>query len=335
MTKLVSIGTSKCQLRLNYAIENWGKDAGVEIHDIKLLPDDGRLLSFDDLWHLQNCDAYVMWGTWGSAHTDRQYRPGFKKRQAWGEFLNRFAVNLSKAYDKKILLFETPTLSRIRTLYTEEKNYKLTGERYYRLGLNHWTYGRAKWCRPAQEDRLKKLIDKCPDITNIYKHQWKNNKDGCILILPGLEHDPTSTIPVDKFVINSISSIRQVTKRKVVVKPHPLSSIDYRKILEKVANVTVEDKTTTLDMLLPDTYCAVIDSSTSIFELINLGIPCITSKYSFGYSLDNSNLSKIENLHYANSDDVLKWYHHMSYTEFTYSEISSEYIFDKIKELIR
>jgi hypothetical protein len=332
MKKIVSVGTSKCQLFLADAFRD--NESDIEFHNIKILPNTKELLNIDDLWHIQNCDALVTWGTWGSTHRDRQYNPDNNKRQAWGEFLNRFIVSLSKSYNKKMLVFETPTLSRIRTIYSEEKNYKLTGKRYYRLGLNHWTYGKAKWCQPGEEDRLEKLISLCPEISNIYDHAWRNNKNGLVLVLPGLEHDPTSTLPVDKFVLESVEKIKQRSKRRILVKPHPLSSIDYVSLLRGHPQAQVVSKEVTLDSLFHEIYCAVLDNSTSIFELINLGIPCFTHANSFGRELGNTDLSYIENIQYAHRKEVLQWYQHMSYTEFTHSEISSAYIFDKIKELL-
>jgi len=79
----------------------------------------------------------------------------------------------------------------------------------------------------------------------------------------------------------------------------------------------------------------VLGESTSIFQLINLGIPCITSKYNFGVELENTNIDKIEDLYYAKPEEVLEWYKMVSYTEFTLQEFDSDKIFPYIKELIQ
>ena len=87
--------------------------------------------------------------------------------------------------------------------------------------------------------------------------------------------------------------------------------------------------------IVKDVYCAVLDSSTSIFELTELGIPTITTQHSFGVGLGNTDYTKIENLHYASSEEVLKWYEQMASTEFLMSEFADEdFITPRIMELL-
>ena len=79
----------------------------------------------------------------------------------------------------------------------------------------------------------------------------------------------------------------------------------------------------------------MLDSSTSIFELTELGIPTITTEHSFGVGLGNTDLRKIEKLNYAKSDEVLKWYKQMASTEFLLSEFNNEeFILPRIMELL-
>jgi hypothetical protein len=164
----------------------------------------------------------------------------------------------------------------------------------------------------------------------VFNHQWKNNKDGYIVILPGLEDDPTSSVRVDKFVANAVKTIRQYTDRKIIVKAHPHSKLTYENL-----DVKVMTGSNRLVDLAKDIYCAVLDSSTSVFELTELGIPAITTEHSFGMLLGNTDLSKIENLHYASSEEVLNWYEQMASTEFLMSEFADEdFITPRIVELL-
>jgi hypothetical protein len=102
-----------------------------------------------------------------------------------------------------------------------------------------------------------------------------------------------------------------------------------------VEDVEVVDRDVTLNSIIDRVYCGVLGESTSIFQLINLGIPCITSKYNFGVELENTNIDKIEDLYYAEPEEVLEWYKMVSYTEFTLKEFDSDIILHYIKELIQ
>ena len=348
MLKIVSLGTSNAISAIAFAIKQWGKGHNISLYRIFKKP--GKALSEEDVDNLKNCDAYLVDGTWGSTSPQRQKYKTVDiekdkdgkiinfKRFAWMEYINLQANLLSKKYNKPLLVTESATLSRIKCNYIDTW-YKKTGPRYYRMGLNNWTYGKTKWCKPENLQRLNNMIQLTqrynPEITyidNIYNHQWKNNKDGAVLIVPGLEHDPTSSIPVSEFIKTSVEKVRKATTRKILVKPHPHSKIV---IQDLVKDVEVVSKDISLNSIIDKVYCGVLGESTSIFQLINLGIPCITSQYNFGVELKNTNIDKIEDLYYATPKELLDWYKMVSYTEFTIQEFDSPLIFPYIKELIQ
>ena len=291
-----------------------------------------NLLSIKDLYEIQNADVALFFGTWGSTFDKRQWHPQNNlRRQAWLENINTFFTNVLDSYDKKYIVFETGSLCRIRSAITGTTHWKDETPYYYRMGLNHWTYGRGKFCKP-KEDRLEKFITENPKVkkhlsNQFYNHQWKNNNDGFIVICPGLENDPTSTKPAEQFVQDSYNEIRKYTDRPIKVKPHPKSSIDYSNY-EKIPD------TTNFKNLSGKMYCAVLDNSTSIFELTFLGIPCFTSSANFGYKLGNSDLSKINDINYNTPEQMKEWYNEMAHTEFTLDEIGNDKILKKIEELI-
>jgi hypothetical protein len=292
-----------------------------------------KSFSLEDLYNIKTCDFIINDGTFGSEHPKRQWIPNAENHKtALMNFKNQFINTIAKEYNKKIIYTESATLTRMKCNYIR-KFYKTINPRYYRMGLGHWVYSHTKWCKP-EKGRLQKIItgiEKCNniEITNVFNHQWKNNKQGYILILPGLEDDPTSSIPVQQFVENSVKEIKKHTQRKIVVKAHPHSKLTYDNL-----DVEVMKGDIYLNELAKEIYCAVLDSSTSIFQLTNLGIPAFTTKHSFGYPLGNFDLSKIENINYTDSQNVLNWYEQMASTEFTMDELSSAYILTKIEELI-
>jgi hypothetical protein len=292
-----------------------------------------KSFSYEEIYHIKTCDFILNDGTFGSDHPKRQWRPNVEcHKTALMNFRNDFINGLAKTYNKKIIYAESATLSRIKCNYIK-KFYKDIPPRFYRLGLGHWVYSHTKWCK-SEKGRLKNLIKTIEEknsikITNVFDHKWKNNKDGHILILPGLEDDSTSSVPVQQFVENSVKEIKKHTQRKIVVKAHPHSKLTYKNL-----DVEVITGDVFLNELAKETYCAVLDSSTSIFQLINLGIPVFTTKHSFGYPLGNYDLTKIENINYADSNKLLEWYEQMASTEFTITELGSSYILDKIEELL-
>ena len=371
LKKIVSLGTSNAISAIEHAIKHWGKRENLSLHRVFKYPVSGKLLSEEDVVRIINCDAYLVDGTWGSTSPKRQkYKTADIEKDkygkvidfnrfAWMEYVNLQASRLTTKYRKPLLVTESATLSRIKCNYIDIW-YKKSPPRYYRMGLGQWTYGKTKWCkvRGAVEQksatyphdyesnkwgslqRLDSMIHLTEranigvKIYNIYNHQWKNNKDkdGAVLIVPGLEHDPTSSIPVSEFIKTSVEKVRKATTRKILVKPHPHSKIV---IQDLVKDVEVVSKDISLNSIIDKVYCGVLGESTSIFQLINLGIPCITSQYNFGVELKNTNIDKIEDLYYATPKELLDWYKMVSYTEFTIQEFDSPLIFPYIKELIQ
>jgi len=348
LKKIVSLGTSNAISAIEHAIKQWGKGHNISLYRIFKRPV-SKLLSEEDVVRIINCDAFLVDGTWGSTSPKRQkYKTvDIEKdkdgkvidfnRFAWMEYVNLQASRLSKKYRKPLIVTESATLSRIKCNYIDTW-YKKTGPRYYRMGKNQWTYGKTKWCEPLNLQRLNNMIMLTtrynPEVKleNIYNHQWKNNKDGAVLIVPGLEHDPTSSMPVPEFIKTTVEKVRKATTRKILVKAHPHSKIVIEDLVE---DVEVVDRDVTLNTIIDRVYCGVLGESTSIFQLINLGIPCITSKYNFGVELENTNIDKIEDLYYAEPEEVLEWYKMVSYTEFTLKEFDSDTILHYIKELIQ
>ena len=337
--KTVTIGESNPLLAIKTTLDT----RSIKNHHIPVKcseePFKGSLLTVNDLYAIQQADVCFIFGTWGSTNSNRVWHPKHNKRsQAWVENINTFFTNILNSYNKKFIVFETGTLCRIRNTMSDVNgmSWKDSTPLYYRMGLNHWTYGKAKFCKP-KTDRLNIYIKNNLELSSVFKnqfnnHTWENNKDGDIIICPGLENDPTATKPVEQFVEDSYTKIREHTDRNIFVKPHPGSLIDYSKYDEI-------DKKTPLKNLKERLYCAVLDNSTSIFELTFLGIPCFTSSANVGYKLKNNDLSKRKEIYYSDKHEMKQWYNEMAHTEFTFAEISSNHktetdILNYIRELI-
>ena len=336
MIKTVTFGQSNSisKMRDALTVKN-----GFFNYDIPIQYNDNKVINMKDLYYINNCDVVLFFGTFGSKHPKRQWQPDTQnRRQAWLETINSFISKYCKSINKKIIVFETGTLCRIRQSISGTSHWKDEKPYYYRMGLNHWTYGKAKFANP-KKDILKKYFINNPNYESLlskqfYNHQWKNNKDGYILICPGLENDPTATKPIDQFVEETYNEIRKYTNRKIIVKPHPHTRIDFSKY-ETIHN-KLEPGWNKLSFknLADKIYCAVLDNSTSIFELTFLGIPFFTNKANFGYKLKNNNLSNIENIHYCTPEEMKEWYNEMAHTEFTLNEIGTNEHLEIIKEML-
>jgi len=323
--KIVKFDKSKAPTAIANALK--GKHEIIDLSDV-------TAFGYEHFWHMKSSDFFLNNGTFGSKHPKRQWLPNAENhKMAVMNHRNEMVNMFAKHFNKNIIHLESATLSRMKCNYIN-KFYKQIAPRFYRMGLNHWVFSHTKWCKPIKGrlEKNLKLIEEENKFTfkNVFNHQWKNNKDGYIVILPGLEDDPTSSIPVAEFVAQTVHWIKKATNRKIVVKAHPHSKLTYENL-----GVEVMTGPTRLTDLAKDLYCAVLDSSTSIFELTELGIPTITTQHSFGVGLGNTDYTKIENLHYASSEEVLKWYEQMASTEFLMSEFADEdFITPRIMELL-
>jgi len=323
------------------------------LHEAKALKDQlnrHTFLTFEDMAKMSQADVYCIQSTFGSTAPYRVYDPAtiFNKNimLTIKNYINSMAAGFASAHGKKLIVLESGTLSRLRANFSKvSKNYLDHFPLYSRMGLNHWCYNKAKWCnpdltpdsRPIKLDRFIATIAKEKSyypITNVYNHKWRNNQDGYILIIGGLEGDPTHSYrSVREYISESYHAIRETSDRAVAFKPHPFSTEKNADICAEY-DIAIMDNKRPLSTIQDECYCTIIDNSTSVFELINLGIPCVCSPSSFAAPLGNTNLSNVDNLYYASSEEVLKWYQDMAYTEFSDLELYRADMCKYVRELI-
>ena len=154
------------------------------------------------------------------------------------------------------------------------------------------------------------------------------------MIIGGYDGDPSHSYDsVSDFITAVHTAVRKVSNRKIVFRPHPYSPEHHKDLLAELG-IDIISPALGLRDVVADCYCAAIDNSTSVFELINLGIPCVCTASSFAVNLGNTDLSKVESLDYPDSSQVLDWYKDMSFTEFSTDELYSEDIGRYIRELV-
>lgn len=338
---------SNATAALNKSIMDVGEEYGFTGYykriESDLTLDNNILLDDTDYHEFETADAVVSFGTWGSRDYRRRWDPyGDRNPQGYKEMVNKLASTLAKGSKKPHLVSETATLSRIRMNYLPDmKKFKDVAPKFYRLGLNHWTYGKTQWVQPdfSSSIRLQQFVDNFKQMYDVEldfeNHQWKNRKStsGKVYVLPGLEQDPTSTMSVDKWTYDTVLRIKENTNRRIVVKPHPLSSLDFEDMFKNITKVKVLRGENLRD-LYSTMYCAVVDNSTSVFELVDAGIPVFCSGESFASGLLNTNLDNIDNIHYCTSSEYLSWAHQMSYTEYHLDEWAGGEILPYVRHLV-
>lgn len=290
--------------------------------------------------YFYNADAIVLNGTWGSSlrkqlHIPQNFSYGgisntklhYRLRSAVLDVLNTYWVDLARKHDKKIVVFESRTISRA------EDNYRKTDHKAnVRISLDSWVYEHGKWLTPNDFDTRRST-----NAQRLYNHSWNVNKSGSIYMFTGLEIDPTSTMPINEFLENSIKTIRKHTERRIKIKIHPVSKMqkEYQYLTKKYKNIKFLSSKQNVNEMYKDMYCAVINNSTTIFELIDAGIPTYCANENFGRGLKNTDLNTINNPYLASKQEVLRWTNNMSCTEIPTTYFETEQASYYVEKLIR
>ena len=305
----------------------------------------------DHMHNFDNADVIVVNGTWGSELRKKKYLKGYKEgeytngyisdieyegdkipylnRSATLDYINTELVRMAKERNKPVVVFESSTVSRAETNY--ETTFSLKD--HARIGLGSWIYGEGKWLLPDDFET--------PRIVNaprLYNHAWRHNKgDGAIYIFTGFEMDPTSTKHPKDFLLETVGKIRRKTNQRICIKVHPISNLQnsVKKLLEPYKDIHIIGKNVPIQNLYQDMYCAVIDNSTSIFELIDAGIPTFCSEMNFGSELLNTDVENICDPYLASKKEVMRWTNRMSCTELHKDIIMSDDIVTYTEKLVR
>lgn len=334
MKKVMIFSSGKATSLLANTLNNFGKNYGLSLYHTAIL--NNNIPTKKDIKKAFQCDVLAIQGTWGSDLRKFDLSKGkVNPRQSILDHYNGIFAKIAKIRKIPFIVLESSTLSRFRGNYINTE-YKNIEPRYYRMAKDHWIYGKATWVSPKEKSRLSDYADQIERYgasIDFNSHSWIKNPFGSILILLGLEHDPTNQNNIESWVLDTIKKLRTITNRKILIKAHPQSKLKFKESLA-IEDVYIISSGLKIRDLADHCYCAIIDNSTSIFELTELGIICFTSKDSFGAALGNTDISKIENPYYPTLQEYLDWLHSMSYTEFSIFEFNSESILEPFCELI-
>jgi hypothetical protein len=145
-----------------------------------------------------------------------------------------------------------------------------------------------------------------------YENQLKNFSSGRKILLapPSEKSFRLWNINQSDWIDQTMSEIRSHTDRPIEIRLK-------RNRHERMA------KNTMAESLADDTHCLVTYNSVAAVEAVMLGKPAICLGPNAATVVANTSLSQIENLNFPTQDEREAWLRHLSYSQFTFEEMSN------------
>jgi len=192
--------------------------------------------------------------------------------------------------------------------FNRTQNGKLEG--YHKVAVN--SYHPTGYMMTCEHDdsRLKRLdLDPKPF-----------NKGGEHILLAGMSGKASwanDFLPLE-FETKMISSIKTVSKRRIVYRPKPSW-----KEARPIVNADYSPPTETLKQALKDCWAIVSHHSNVSIDAALEGIPAFVEPEAPASLLGNSNIGSIENPVYPSEDMVNRWLYALSYQQWTPQEMAN------------
>jgi hypothetical protein len=296
-----------------------------------------KIVNYDKLNHglikslIKKHDLIAIQGTWGSEHWSRLGNEPAGKMNS----INQVIKYLSCVTKKPLLVFESPTLSRVRSTVQTLKDFH---PRYYRISLDHWLYGVGEFFdKDHDHTRFERFCKANRLLKTKSEMTWASRSSNSpILVLPEKNSAPRSHgISPMLWSQTVIEILTRSTNRPILIKasPHHYEDIDYQKY--QSSRVTVLNKNINLHDVLDESWASVILDSTACFESVWQGVPVFCYPGSFASGLGNTDITLVD---MPKKPNPLPWWQKMAFTEFTQQEIQRgtawsfirPYILDKI-----
>lgn len=240
---------------------------------------------------LEKADYAVVWNVYCKFKKNTLYRNKIK--------------NFQKKNNDKLIIIELGFINR---------------DKYYSIGYDHISNFGIYPDFPNNSERLKKLN------LNIQEINYK--KEGYILLCTQLPWDTqVQDINYDEWIINTIKSINNYTKKKIIIRIHPKHSkrknfTYYDQKFFKHYNLNIEISKNDLNTDLENCYCVVAYNSTVLLDAILKGVPIIAgSTTSIVSDIAVKDIKLIENLPKFTKEDIIKCFTKISYKQWNVDEI--------------
>lgn len=187
----------------------------------------------------------------------------------------------------------------------------------WKVGLNGINQGSYHVPSNVDDSRAKQL--------GLKLLPWRT--DGEYIIICG-QHNKSlqwaDMPPMSKWIMDTIDTIQQFSKRTIIIRPHPRCPLPYiESQFKNVYNQTPMHIPGTYDNFNLDfskVWSTVCWNSNPGSQSIIAGVPSFVGKSSLASAVANTDLSKIEN---PNMPERQQWLNELAYTEYTLAEIES------------
>jgi hypothetical protein len=189
---------------------------------------------------------------------------------------------------------------RNRTFYYTDNGYVGNGQSktYFRIIQNHVHEIRPIIDRPA--DRLARCH---------YRTKPRSTGSKILIAPPSQKSLSMWNMNPEQWVAETIEQLQQHTDRPIEIRlKRPRS--------ERLAENTMEQA------LDDDVYCLITYNSVAAVEAIMLGKPAITLGPNAAAVVSNTRVESIENLFFPDDDLRHQWLRHLSYSQFTFAEMT-------------
>jgi hypothetical protein len=116
-------------------------------------------------------------------------------------------------------------------------------------------------------------------------------------------------IDQDQWIADTVAEIKRYTDRPIEIRMKRTRN-------ERMAENTMEEA------LADDVHCLVTYNSVAAVEAVMLGKPAICLGPNAASVVSSTDLSQVENLKYPTEDEREAWLRHLSYSQFTFTEMS-------------
>lgn len=239
-----------------------------------------------------------------------------KPRQA--AFVNRFRDGcngvLVSAQQAFLPGVDNPLCIRGMKFQTTVQNCWQSGRTFYYIDNGYLGNLRTKvWFRIIKNHvhDIRPVVSRSRDRLDLCDYQTKNFYPGRKILVapPSVKSFSLWNIDQAQWIQDTIAEIKKYTDRPIVVR-------DKRPRADRLKEDTMEEA------LADDIHCLVTYNSVAACEAIMQGKPAICLGPNAAASISSTSLADIENPRIPSYDEREAWLRHLSYSQFTFSEMS-------------
>ena len=211
----------------------------------------------------------------------------------------------------------------------------------FRVGVNGFLWDDADWgFEHITTDRSKKVFGRNGYDPNI---AWKQSGDYILLCMQKVGDASLRGADVFEWTLDTVREIRQLTDRKIIIRPHPLyrKATQHKILKEKVLkfkDVAWQETDLLQEGFVPirdqlkEAWCTVTYTSGSGIDAVLEGIPNIACDTgSMVYDVSSKVLSEIEN---PFKGDKTEWANKISHCQWSIEEFESGECWEHVSKSI-